>query len=394
MNFERKYALNESKKELVFAEDYIINIKPNFYCIDCKKKLEHVNEHKRKSRLVKAHFRSDPHVNYCSCKEKGIQYEFYDDIYNDVKDYHLDMIKQIDENYKLKFIYFRKCIYDIKNKNNEYIVIRDSLLNKESIKIYDSDNIIVKFLLNFENRKFDLSKIKDKYFITFKTKNDITYFNKIENVYIDTRKSMIIKLNNKQIKYNNRIYWLVDIINYKDLFNVMFKDIITIKDRNEYDIKNIANLIKYDIDIHSLLLNDIIELDKIIENIKEEEIRKAADKEREKIEKIKKRIEEEERKKIYSIKYFQIKNNYPIILKYTEDEYNNIKNNLDINNHIKIEIYKYNKNIDIIINENYKEILEKEKHDLEEYEKINKERNEALLEFEQKYNQRFKNNIK
>ena len=184
MNIERKYALTEDKTELVFAEDYILKIKPNFYCVDCNKKLEHVNKHERKGHLVKAHFRSDPNVNYCNCKEKGIQYDFYDDIYNEEKDYHLEMIDQIDENYKLKFIFFGKCIYDIKNKQKEYIVIRDSLLNKESIKIYESDNITVKFLLNYENRKFELYKNKDQYFIAFLTKNDIEYFNNIHHLLI------------------------------------------------------------------------------------------------------------------------------------------------------------------------------------------------------------------
>ena len=410
MNFERKYALNESKKELVFAEDYNINIKPNFYCIDCNKKLEHVNKHERKGHLVKAHFRSDPNKNYCDCKEKGIQYEFYDDIYNDEKDYHLDMINQINENYKLQFVFFGKSIYDIKNKKKEYIVIRDSLLNIKSIKIYESDNIIVKFLLNYENRSFELYKIKDKYFITFKTKNDINYFNNIQNVYIDTRKSIIIKLNNKQIKYNNRIYWLVDMINYIELFNVMFKDIITIKNRDEYKINYISELIyDIDIDINNLLLNNIIELDEIVKKKRQEK-------------------EQEERKKIYRIDYFPFKNNYgsyPITKKFTYDEYNKIKNNLDISNYKKIEIYKYDENIDIILNKNYEIFIKKkkierlkeeekyeeeqrirkencikeenirlskisnEKINIEEYEKINKERNELALEFEKKYNERY-----
>ena len=92
---ERKYALNEDKTEIVFAIDYNINIKPNFYCIDCKKKLEHVNKHERKGNLVKAHFRTDPNENYCNCNENGIQYDYWDDIYNESKDYHFEMISQI-----------------------------------------------------------------------------------------------------------------------------------------------------------------------------------------------------------------------------------------------------------------------------------------------------------
>jgi len=412
MNIERKYALNEDKNELVLAEDYNINIKPNFYCIDCKKKLEHVNEHKRKGHLINAHFRSDPHKNYCDCKEKGIQYDFYDDIYNDAKDYHLDMINQIDENYKLKFIYFGKCVYDVKNKNNEYIIIRDSLLNEGSIKIYEYDNIIVKFLLNYENRNFELYKIKDKYFITFTTKNDINYFNNIENVYIDTRKSIIIKLNNKQIKYNSRIYWLVDMIDYKELFNIMFKDIITIKDREKYKLNHVCELIyDIDIDIDNLLLNNNIELDVIIKKKRQEK-------------------EEEERKKIYEIKYFSFKNSYPITKRYTYDEYNKIKKNLDILNNKKIEIYKYDKKIETIMNKNYERFinnknieklkdaerydeeqiirkencikeenerlqkLSNEKIDMDEYHKINKERNEATSEFDIKYNQRYQKDRK
>jgi len=412
MNFERKYALNENKTELVLAKDYNINIKPKFYCIDCKKKLEHVNKHERKGHLINAHFRSDPHKNYCDCKEKGIQYDFYDDIYNNEKDYHLDMINQIDENYKLNFIYFGKCVYDIKNKNNEYIIIRDSLLSEGSIKIYEYDNIIVKFILNYENRNFELYKIKDKYFITFTTKNDINYFNNIENVYIDTRKSIIIKLNNKQIKYNSRIYWLVDMIDYKELFNIMFKDIITIKDREKYKLNHVCELIyDIDIDIDNLLLNNNIELDVIIKKKRQEK-------------------EEEERKKIYEIKYFSFKNSYPITKRYTYDEYNKIKKNLDILNNKKIEIYKYDKKIETIMNKNYERFinnknieklkdakrydeeqiirkencikeenerlqkLSNEKIDMDEYHKINKERNEATSEFDIKYNQRYQKDRK
>ena len=412
MNFERRYALNEDKNELVFAEDYNINIKPNFYCIDCNKKLEHVNKHERKGHLVNAHFRSDPHKNYCDCKEKGIQYDFYDDIYNDAKDYHLDMINQIDENYKLKYIYFGKCVYDVKNKNDEYIIIRDSLLSEGSIKIYEYDNIIVKFLLNYENRNFELYKIKDKYFITFTTKNDINYFSNIENVYIDTRKSIILKLKNKQIKYNSRIYWLVDMIDYKELFNIMFKDIIIIKDRDEYKMNYISNLIyDIDIDINNLLLNDVIKLDDIIKKKRQE-------------------IEEEERKKIYKIKYFPFKSSYPITKKFTYDEYNKIKKNLDILNNKKIEIYKYDKKIETIMNQKYENFiknknieklkeaerydkeqeirkencikeeterlqkLSNEKINMEEYHKINKERNEATYEFDIKYNQRYQKDQK
>jgi len=410
MNIERKYALTEDKTELVFAEDYILKIKPNFYCVDCNKKLEHVNKHERKGHLVKAHFRSDPNVNYCNCKEKGIQYDFYDDIYNEGKDYHLEMIDQIDENYKLKFIIFGKCIYDIKNKQKEYIVIRDSLLNKESIKIYESDNITVKFLLNYENRKFEIYKNKDQYFIAFLTKNDIEDFNNIENVYIDTRKSIIIKLNNKKINFNKREYWLVNIINYEELFNVMFKDIISIKDREEYKLNYIYDLIyDIDIDINNLLLNNIIELDEIIKKKRQEK-------------------EQEERKKIYRIDYFPFKNNYdsyPITKKFTYDEYNQIKTNLDIYKNKKIEIYKYDKKIETILNKNYEKFIkdkkierlkEEEKYEeeqrirkencikdenirlakisnddinLEEYNRINKERDDANLKFYKKYNQRY-----
>ena len=136
--------------------------------------------------------------------------------------------------------------------------------------------------------------------------------------------------------------------------------------------------------------------------------------------------EQEERKKIYRIDYFPFKNNYdsyPITKKFTYDEYNKIKTNLDI--YKKIEIYKYDKKIETILNKNYEKFIkdkkierlkEEEKYEeeqrirkencikeenirlskisndkinVEEYDKINKERNDANLEFERKYNQRY-----
>jgi hypothetical protein len=162
-----------------------------------------------------------------------------------------------------------------------------------------------------------------------------------------------------------------------------------------------------------LLLNNIIELDEIIKKKRQEK-------------------EQEERNKIYRIDYFPFKNNYdsyPITKKFTYDEYNKIKENLDIHNNKKIEIYKYDKKIEIILNKNYEKFIknkkierlkEEEKYEeeqrirkencikdenirlskisndkinLEEYNRINKERDDANLKFYKKYNERFKNNI-